>query len=79
MLYMGQITIRDVNPTVFKEFKASAVRRGLTLGRAVTLAMEKYDLELKPKKFKFTSLKPVDWGAGTEHVSEDIDSILYGD
>jgi len=30
------------------------------------------------KKTKFTSLKPVDWGKGTENVSREVDKILYG-
>ena len=30
-----------------------------------------------PKK-PFSSLKPTDWGKGTEHTSEEIDKILYG-
>lgn len=28
---------------------------------------------------KFTDLKPEKWGKGTEHVSEQVDEILYGD
>lgn len=31
------------------------------------------------KKQKFTSLKPVNWGKGTEQVSEEVDKILYGE
>ena len=30
------------------------------------------------KKDKFTGLKPINWGKGTEHVSEEVDKILYG-
>lgn len=37
-----QITVRDVDEKVFREFKAEAVRHGLTLGTAITLAMKKY-------------------------------------
>jgi len=70
-----QITVRDVNPAVFQEFKASAVRKGLKLGSALSLAMEKF-LSQEPK-LRFTSLKPISWGPGTEHVSEDVDKILY--
>jgi len=40
--------------------------------------MEKLRSELRRKRPKFTSLaRPTHWGKGTEHVSEEIDSILY--
>ncbi len=71
-----QITVRDVDKQVFKEFKANAVQQGLNVGSALTLAMEKFLSQ--QKKVKFTSLKPVRWGAGTEQVSEEVDNILYG-
>jgi len=73
-----QITIRDVDPKAFKEFKAASVARGLRLGTAVTLAMEKFRSEIQ-KKHKFTEIKPISWGSGTETASEDVDKILYGE
>lgn len=80
MFYMStQITVRDVDQEVFREFKAEAIKRGLTMGSALTIAMEKFKAELTKKKPKFTSLKPVPWGKGTEHVSEEVDKILYGE
>lgn len=81
MFNMGvQVTIRDVDPEVFREFKAETVRRGLTLGAAMNLAMEKFRSELRKKRPRFTSLaKPMHWGKGTEHVSEEVDAILYGE
>lgn len=80
MFYMGtQITVRDVDSEVFREFKAEAIKHGLTMGSALTLAMEKFRAELGKKKQKFTSLKPVLWGKGTEQVSEQVDQILYGE
>ena len=76
---MTQITVRDVDQEVFREFKAEAVKRGLTMGSALTLAMEKFKAELTKKRQKFTALKPVSWGKGTEQVSEEVDKILYGE
>ena len=79
MVYMGtQITIRDVDRKVFREFKADATKRGLKLGSALTLAMEKFRTEIRGKKPVFTTLKPVSWGKGTERVSEQVDEILAG-
>lgn len=80
MFYMGtQITVRDVDSEVFREFKAEAIKKGLTLGSALTIAMGKFRNELGKKKQKFTSLKPIAWGKGTEQVSEQVDQILYGE
>jgi hypothetical protein len=73
-----QITVRDVDEHVFREFKAEAVKQGMTLGTALTLAMEKFRSTLSGKRTKLTSLKPSAWGKGTEHVSEEVDEILYG-
>lgn len=74
-----QITVRDVNTEVFREFKAEAVKRGLTLGSALTIAMERFGAELGKKKHTFTTLKPISWGKGTKYTSEEVDTILYGD
>lgn len=80
MFNMGtQITVRDVDQEVFREFKAEAIKQGLTLGSALTIVMEKFRKELGKKKLNFTSLKPVPWGKGTERVSEQVDQILYGE
>ncbi len=79
MFYMKtQVTIRDVDSKVFREFRTEAVARGMKIGTALTLAMEKFQSGLR-KKIKFTSLQPISWGIGTERTSEDVDKILYGD
>lgn len=36
------ISIQDVNPEVFRLFKAEAVRENLTLGEAFTLALQQW-------------------------------------
>ncbi len=81
MLNMGiQITVREVNQNTFREFKAEAAARGMTIGTALTLAMEKFKYDLKRKRPKFTSLvKPVNWGKGTERLSEQVDEVMYGE
>lgn len=76
------ITIRDVDEKVFRKFKAEAVREGARLGNALTNAMkfwlDKRGEEKHPKK-SLLELKPVDWGAGTEKSSVEIDDTIYGD
>ena len=73
-----QITVREVNEHIFQEFKAQAVRKGLTLGAALDLAMEQFLQDKETKQFLFTTLKPISWGKGTEKTSEDVDRILAG-
>ena len=72
-----QMSVKNVDPIVFREFKADVIRRGLKLGTAITLAMENFRAELYKKKQKFSDHKPISWGKGTERVSEQIDEILY--
>ncbi|MDO8642722.1 MAG: hypothetical protein Q7R76_04000 [Candidatus Woesearchaeota archaeon] len=75
-----QITIRDVDEKIFREFKADAVRKGMTLGTAINFAMQKFRAELTKKRPLFTQLvTPFDGGKGSEHVSEEVDSIMYGE
>ncbi len=75
------ITIRDVDDIVFRNFKAEAVRDNTTLGNAVTMAMklwlEQYK-EDRRKKRNLMELRPFDWGKGTESSSLEVDEILYG-
>ena len=73
---MGTIAVRDVDKDTFQEFKANAIQRGLKVGQALTLAMENFMSQ--QKKEKFTSLKPFNWGKGTENTSQNVDEILYG-
>jgi hypothetical protein len=75
------ITIRDVDEKVFREFKAEAVRDGTRLGRALTRAMKFWlDTKKREKRSKrsLLELKPFDWGADTEKSSVEIDEVLYG-
>ncbi len=78
MFNMSNITVRDVDENVFREFKAETSRRGIKLGTAITLAMMRFKCEMKTRK-KLTDFKPTSWGKGTEHLSEQIDDILYGE
>ena len=73
-----QITVREVDEKVFREFKAEAVRQKITLGGALNFAMEKFRADLSKKRPKLTYWQPSSWGPGSEHVSERIDEILYG-
>ena len=73
-----QVSVKDVDEEVFREFKAESIRGGLKIGKALTLAMElMLEKEEKKPKMSFLKLKPRSWGEGTERVSEEIDKVLY--
>lgn len=74
------ITIRGLNESVFRKFKARAIERGMKLGEALTLAMENWLKQPSPKRsLTVLDLEVFDWGPGTEKVSVEIDKILYGE
>ncbi|MEM2935742.1 MAG: hypothetical protein QW231_01020 [Candidatus Bathyarchaeia archaeon] len=74
------ITVRDLNESVFKRFKAKAVEEGMKLGEALTQAMELWVKQraVKPRA-SLLDIRPFNWGEGTERVSVEIDQILYGE
>lgn len=73
-----QLSVKDVEEQVFREFRAESVREGFKVGKALTLAMRLW-LEKRGKKPKMSilNLKARDWGRGTERLSEEIDSTIY--
>lgn len=73
-----QITIKNVQEHVFREFKAESIREGLKIGNSLTLAMSLWiEKSRKKPKLSLLDLKPKDWGKGTEKLSEEIDRIVY--
>lgn len=74
------ITIRGLQETVFRRFKAKAAEEDMKLGDALSQAMEAW---LKREKAgapraKLSDLKITNWGKGTERSSEEIDKVVYG-
>lgn len=74
------VSIRGLNDTLFKELKAEAAREGLSIGQAISLAVSGWlaSKHSNKNKLRFLDLKPIDFGPGSEHSSEDIDKVLYG-
>ncbi len=70
-----QVSVREVDEAVFREFKSAAAREGTTVGKLITLAMKQF-VDHKPQK-SFFQLKPIPWGKGTEKSSSEIDEVLY--
>ncbi|MBS3057190.1 MAG: hypothetical protein J4415_01020 [Candidatus Diapherotrites archaeon] len=74
------VAFRDVNPEVFRMFKAESARLGIKMGNAVSEAF-KYWLEYKTKKQKkrsFLDLKPRSFGVGETDSATEIDKFAYG-
>ncbi|MEK6941687.1 MAG: hypothetical protein AABW85_02420 [archaeon] len=76
------VSVRDVDPKVFREFKVKTVEIGMKTGTAMTQALKEWaeKRENKKKKVKsfFDNFKSWDWGKGSEKSSIEIDEVLYG-
>ncbi len=71
------ITVRNVDEELFREFKVEAVKEGIPIGNALNMAIIQWISKHKDPRKSLLDYKPTDWGKGTEHVSEEIDEILY--
>lgn len=73
-----QLSVRNVNERVFKKFKAKAAEKDISIGKALTMAMDMWLVGYE-KKYNPTDLKPFRLGRSTRNLSEEIDKVLYGD
>jgi hypothetical protein len=73
-------TIRNLDEDAFRRLKARAAAEGKTLGEALSEAMRDYASWPwgTPKTGSLGDLKPRNFGKGTEHLSQEIDAIVYG-
>lgn len=75
------VSFRDVDIDAFREFKATVAREGMKMGKAVSQALRLFTRQVKQKpkkKMGLLDLKPVDYGPGSENLSERVDEVLYG-
>lgn len=77
------IAVRDVDEETFRKFRAQTIEERMKLGDALTIAMKHWLQEVKAKTarqkiLRKDTIKPFDWGKGTEKTSEEVDEILYG-
>ena len=85
---MTNVTFRNVNEDALTEFRAEAAKLKKNLGEAITEAIQLW-LFIKKKKLDVMSLEndplwaiienPVDFGEGTENLSQEVDKIVYGE
>ncbi|MEW5996457.1 MAG: hypothetical protein AB1657_02580 [Candidatus Micrarchaeota archaeon] len=75
------VTFRNVDRDVLQDFRAEAVRENRTFGQALAEALLlwlQHRRMARKKKMKLSASKPLDFGPGTERLSERADEILYG-
>ena len=73
-------TIRNLDPQVYRQFKARAALTGRTMGDLVNEALRGYLSRalVREKSGSLRRLVPVEFPPGTERLSEEIDAIVYG-
>jgi len=73
-------TIRNLDPKAYRALKARAALLGRTVGETLNEAIRAYLNRpgSQPKRGSLRDLHPVDFPAGSEHLSEQVDEIVYG-
>jgi plasmid stability protein len=76
-------TIRNLNEAAYRELKARAAIEGKSIGEAMTAAIRAYVAssprnERQSGRPSILDVEPIDLGPGSEHLSEEVDEIVYG-
>jgi plasmid stability protein len=73
-------TIRNLDEAAYRALKARAAIRGTTIGELMNDAIRLYlaSTEAFPKTRSILDKVPVEFPEGDEHLSDDIDLIVYG-
>jgi plasmid stability protein len=74
-------TIRNLDDSAYRALKARAALEQRSIGELVSDAIRQYLVRPIPaeKSASLGDIRPWDFGPGTEHLSEQIDEILYDD
>jgi plasmid stability protein len=72
--------IRNLDPEAYRALQAQAAFSGRLVGDLVSEAIQTYLAGPDPlaKRGSLRDLTPEDDGPGSEHLSDDIDAIVYG-
>ena len=71
------VSVREVEEGVFRDFRAKATSKGLKTGTALTQAMKEWSSKSeKAPKRSFFDLKP--FHGKNSDLSENVDKYLYG-
>ncbi len=73
-------TIRNLDERAYRALKARAAAQGKTVGEAVNEALRAWLAHPAPheRSGSLRDLVPVEFPEGTEHLSEQVDEIVYG-
>ena len=73
-------TIRNLDEAAYRQLKARAALTGRTIGDLLNDAIRSYLARPVPllRESSLADLAPEDYGAGQEHLSEEIDAVVYG-
>ena len=73
-------TIRNLDPVTYRAVKARAALTGRTIGDIVNEALRSWlgQPDERAKTGSFFDRPPEDFGPGTEHLSDEVDALVYG-
>jgi hypothetical protein len=73
-------TIRNLDEAAYRALKARAALRGSTIGELMNEAIRLYlaSTDAFPKTRSILDWVPLDFPEGDEHLSDDVDLIVYG-
>tara|TARA_Y100000310_G_C20169190_1_gene572809 strand:- start:67 stop:288 length:222 start_codon:yes stop_codon:yes gene_type:complete len=72
-----QLSVKNVDEKVFREFKAKAVQNKMKIGSALTFAMNSWLQKKEKKKYTLLDIEPIDLGQGPQDITKEMDEILY--
>jgi plasmid stability protein len=80
MLYKVDTTIRNLDEAAYRALRARAVLEGRTVGDVINEAIRAYLArpETVHRRSSLRLLKPEPFPEGTENLSSEIDSVVYG-
>jgi plasmid stability protein len=71
-------TIRNLDEQMYRDLCARAVMEGRTVREVISEAIRGYLARPMPGRGSLRALKPRRFSQGTERLSSEIDSIVYG-
>lgn len=73
-------TIRNLDESLYRALKAQAALTGMTVGATVNEAIRTYlaTTDPFPKTGTLRDLHPRPYPEGNEHLSEEVDAVVYG-
>ncbi len=74
-------TVRNLDEQAYRALRARAVLEGRTVGDLINEAIRAYlaRVEVRHGKSSLRRLKPEPFPEGNEHLSSEIDAVVYGE